>query len=56
MHLLWKLSVPEHVIAAQMGWSSRDVSRLLDVYAHRDVAALEAIDALYAIEREEVEA
>jgi integrase len=50
VNLLWKLGVPEHVIAVQMGWSSRDVSRLLDVYAHRDVAALEAIDALYATE------
>ena len=31
-----------------MGWSERAVDNLLRIYGHKDVAALEEIDALYA--------
>ena len=40
--------MPTRAIAAQMGWSERGVEELLKVYGHKDEAALEAIDALYA--------
>ena len=51
VHLLWKQGVSTRAIAAQMGWSERAVDNLLLVYGHKDVAALEEIDALYAGER-----
>jgi hypothetical protein len=35
-------------IAAQAGWSTRAVGDLLQVCGHKDVAALEEIDAWYA--------
>jgi hypothetical protein len=48
VHLLFKLGLPDRGIGAQMGWSDKAVEKLLRVYGHKDVAALEAIDALYA--------
>ena len=51
VNLLWKQGVSTRAIAAQMGWSERAVDDLLRVYGHKEVAALEEIDALYAGER-----
>jgi integrase len=48
VNLLWKQGISTRAIAAQMGWSERAVDDLLQVYGHKDVAALEEIDALYA--------
>lgn len=50
VNFLWKQGVSERAIGAQMGWSERGVQDLLRVYGHKDVAALEEIDALYASE------
>ena len=36
-----------------MGWSERAVDNLLRIYGHKDVAALEEIDALYAVDDRE---
>jgi integrase len=52
VNLLWKQGVSTRAIAAQMGWSERAVDQLLQVYGHKDVAALEEIDALYADDRD----
>jgi len=48
VNFLWKNGVSERAIAAQMGWSERGVQDLLRVYGHKDGAALDEIDALYA--------
>ena len=42
------LGLPNHVIAAQMGWSEKVVERMVATYAHTEVGALEAIDAAFA--------
>ena len=47
VHLLYKLGLSTRAIAAQMGWSERAVEKLLTVYGHIDVIALEEVDRLY---------
>lgn len=48
VHLLFKAGVSTRAICAQMGWSEKVVDKLLAVYGHADIAALEEIDALYS--------
>jgi integrase len=43
-----KLGLPNHIIAAQMGWSEGAVEKMVAVYAHADVGALDAIHAAFA--------
>jgi integrase len=43
-----KLNLPNHVIAAQMGWSEGAVEKMVATYAHTEIGALEAIDAAFA--------
>jgi integrase len=50
VHLLYKAGLSARAIAAQMGWSERNVEALLRTYGHADVAALAEIDALYEID------
>jgi len=48
VNLLWKHGASTRAIAAQMGWSEKAVDALLNVYGHKDLVALEEIDALHA--------
>jgi integrase len=48
VHLLYKLGLSRRAIAAQAGWSERDVDKMLRVYGHTDLVALSEVDALYA--------
>ncbi|HEY1275740.1 MAG TPA: tyrosine-type recombinase/integrase [Thermoleophilaceae bacterium] len=48
VHLLYKLGLSKRAIAAQTGWSEGAVEKLLRVYGHADLVALEEVDALYA--------
>jgi hypothetical protein len=43
-----KLNLPNHVIAAQMGWSEAAVERMVATYAHAEIGAPDAIDAAFA--------
>lgn len=43
-----KLNLPNHVIAAQMGWSESAVEKMISVYAHTEIGALDSIDAAFA--------
>jgi integrase len=43
-----KLNLPNHVIAAQMGWSESAVEKMVATYAHAEIGALDAIDAAFA--------
>jgi hypothetical protein len=43
-----KLNLPNHVIAAQMGWSEGAVEKMVATYAHAEIGALDAIDAAFA--------
>ena len=43
-----KLNLPNHVIAAQMGWSEAAVEKMVATYAHTEIGALDAIDAAFA--------
>jgi integrase len=43
-----KLHLPNHVIAAQMGWSESSVEKMVATYGHTEVGALDAIDAAFA--------
>jgi integrase len=52
VHQLYKLGLSRRAIAAQAGWSERDVDRMLAVYGHADLVALAEVDALYADERD----
>jgi integrase len=47
-YLKTKLNLPNHVIAAQMGWSESAVEKMIATYAHTEIGALEAIDAAFA--------
>lgn len=48
VHYLYaELGLPARVIAEQMGWSLRAVEKLLAVYGHGDVGALEEIDRAF---------
>jgi hypothetical protein len=42
-----KLGLPNHVIAAQAGWSEKSVERMVATYAHSEVDALDALDAAW---------
>ncbi len=42
-----ELGLPARVIGQQMGWSPRAVEKLLAVYGHGDVGALDAIDRAF---------
>jgi integrase len=48
VHDLYRLGLSRRAIAAQAGWSERDVERMLAVYGHVDLVALAEVDALYA--------
>jgi hypothetical protein len=43
-----KLNLPNHVIAAQMGWSESAVAKMVATYAHAEIGALDAIDVACA--------
>jgi hypothetical protein len=43
-----KLNLPNHVIAAQMGWSESAIEQMVATYAHAEIGALDAIDAAFA--------
>jgi integrase len=48
VHYLYvELGLPARVVAEQMGWSVRAVEKLLAVYGHGDVGALEEIDRAF---------
>ena len=47
-YLKTKLNLPNHVIAAQMGWSESAVEKMIATYGHTEIGALEAIDAAFA--------
>ena len=47
VHLLYTLGLSTRAIAAQMGWSEKAVEKLLTIYGHIDVIALEEVDRLY---------
>jgi hypothetical protein len=42
-----KLGLPNHVIAAQAGWSEKSVEKMVETYAHSEVGALDAIDTAW---------
>jgi integrase len=48
VHRLYLEGLSARAIAQQAGWSEKHVEKLLDVYAHRDLATLAEFDALYA--------
>jgi hypothetical protein len=41
------LGLPPRVIAEQMGWSLKTTLKMLEVYGHGDVGALEEIDKAF---------
>jgi hypothetical protein len=43
-----KLHLPNHVIAAQIGWSESAVEKMVAIYTHTEIGALDAIDAAFA--------
>jgi integrase len=47
VHLLYRLSLSQRAIAAQMGWSEKSVEDLLRTYGHADLVALAEVDQLY---------
>lgn len=47
VHDLYRLGLSKRAIAAQAGWSERDVDDMLAVYGHADLVALQEVDALY---------
>jgi integrase len=49
VHYMWtKLGMSKRAIAAQAGWSEREVDRMLVIYGHGDVGALEEVDAAFS--------
>lgn len=49
VHYLWtKRNLTPRAIAAQMGWSLRTVDKMLKIYGHGDIGALEEVDAAFA--------
>lgn len=49
VHYMWtKLQLPTRVIAAQAGWSLETVDKMLAVYGHGEVGALEELDQAFA--------
>lgn len=48
VHYMWtKLRMSRRAIAAQAGWSLRTVDKMLSIYGHGDVGALEEVDAAF---------
>jgi integrase len=48
VHYLWtKLHLPRRAIAAQAGWSLSTVDKMLAIYGHGEVGALEEVDAAF---------
>ncbi len=48
VHYMWtKLGMSRRAIAAQAGWSLRTVDKMLSIYGHGDVGALEEVDAAF---------
>lgn len=48
VHYMWtKLGMSERAIAAQAGWKPSTVTKLLEVYGHGDVGALEEVDEAF---------
>lgn len=47
-HFKVELGLPNHMIAAQMGWSESAVEKMVETYGHTEIGALEAIDAAFA--------
>lgn len=48
VHYLWtELELSERAIAAQMGWSLKTVQKMLAIYGHGDIGALEEIDRAF---------
>ena len=56
VHALYTAGVSARTIGRLACWSENDVEAMLRAYGHGDQAAQAEIDALYADEREEVEA
>lgn len=49
VHYLWtKVGLSRRAIAAQAGWSLGTVDKMLAIYGHGDVGALEEVDAAFA--------
>jgi integrase len=49
VHYLWtKLNLPRRAIAAQAGWSISTIDKMLAIYGHGEVGALEEVDAAFA--------
>lgn len=49
VHYLWtKLCLPRLAIAAQAGWSIGTIDKMLAIYGHGEVGALEEVDAAFA--------
>ncbi|HKB52027.1 MAG TPA: tyrosine-type recombinase/integrase [Solirubrobacterales bacterium] len=49
VHFLWtKLELPRRAIAAQAGWSISTIDKMLSIYGHGEVGALEEVDAAFA--------
>ena len=48
VHELYRLGLSRRAIAAQAGWSERDVDAMLRIYGHADLVALAEVDALYS--------
>lgn len=49
VHYMWtKLGMSDRAIAAQAGWKVSTVQKMLAVYGHGDVGALEEVDAAFA--------
>jgi integrase len=48
VHYMWtRLGMSNRAIAAQAGWSVQTVNKMLAVYGHADVGALEEVDAAF---------
>ena len=50
VHRLYGLGLSKRAISTQMGWSESAVEKLLRVYGHAELVALQEIDALYETE------
>lgn len=49
VHYLWtKLNLSRRAIAAQAGWSISTIDKMLAIYGHGEVGALEEVDAAFA--------
>lgn len=52
VHMMWtRLGMSERAIAAQAGWKVSTVQRMLAIYGHADVGALDEVDRAFAADR-----